>query len=1235
MPPSTPASFARNSVIVLSAQAALPEFLLRQRWYPAKDVGRPHVENVALLPFEAPGTPAAIAIWRVTPPGQAAMLLFVPVAVVPVEAAIESQVIAQLSLEGDQSRRLVEAFSVDSFVQAWIETLLGDDHAILERSALRVGQTVALGQADLVPGGSFAIRRGSVEQSNTSIRIGETTILKVIRKLEVGIHPELEVGRFLSGEARFAATPAMLGWIEWAATPADGSITLSVLQTFVPNDGDGWSWILERLSRPEGFAETVRWLQRLGNRTAEMHRAFAIDTGDTAFCPKPVNDADREAWRNAAEAMARRALDGLTATMERLPREAQQLAKDLLDRRGELEERLREALDQTSGFAKIRHHGDYHLGQVLVAGSDAIIVDFEGEPLRPLEERRRKHAALRDVAGLLRSIAYAAAQAKLAYPSAMSESWEAEASSAFLEGYHVAASGGAFLPADRSEADAVTRFFMLEKALYEVAYELANRPEWVAIPLQGLLALLGEESADEGSSANALNELAKRMGIESQFYDARGHVVHAPVATKRNLLAAMGLDGSNETAARLTLERMEHAEWNRSMPPVVVAYADNGPIFVEVILPAEAAEITWHLTFEENGECSGRANFAQLPLLAERDLDGRKLQRRRLAFANTLPNGYHTLSIKPGDARTKLVISPGQCWLPSSMVKGRRLWGIAAQLYLLRSATDWGIGDLGDLRNLVELAAVNGADVIGLNPLHAMFHDNPEHASPYSPASRLLLNILNINILDIPELADCPDIQALIASESFRAKLNPCRAASLVDYTAVMALKLPVLAALFEHCRTMKDRTRWHAFETFRRDRGNGFERNCIFLALREHFSGCDSRQLDWRAWPEEYRNPNSPAVATFVTENQRRVDCLAWLQWIADTQLNAAAAAATAYNMAIGLYRDLAVGADHAGAETWVNATAVVSSAHVGAPPDILNPAGQDWGLPPFHPHALREEGYRSFIDLIRANMRHAGGLRIDHVMGLQHLYWIPEGERPSAGAYVAYPLNDLVGILALESHRHQCLVVGEDLGTVPKGFRERMAAANILSYRVAFFEQDPETDAFLLPDVYPSLAVAVLGSHDLPTLRGWWEERDIELKERLGLYPTPEETERQREMRQREKAQFLATLRQQKLLYEDEEPNSSNLARAAHVFLARTNSCLAVTQIDDMTDEVDPINIPATSDEHPNWRRRLSVTLEELASRPQFNDIAKILSRERGKQHSQENETVPDAGKRSSINQ
>ncbi len=447
---------------------------------------------------------------------------------------------------------------------------------------------------------------------------------------------------------------------------------------------------------------------------------------------------------------------------------------------------------------------------------------------------------------------------------------------------------------------------------------------------------------------------------------------------------------------------------------------------LDLVLPAGTGEITWRLTLEDASERTGRIAFGELELIETRSVDGTLLERRRLLLEAGLPWGYHHLAIEPGDATMMLVVTPGKCWLPPALVEGRRLWGIAAQLYLLRSGSDWGIGDFGDLRRLVELAADRGADVIGLNPLHAMFPDDPEHASPYSPASRLLLNILNIDVTAIPELLDCPETRELIASEAFGQGVQACRSKHLVDYAGVTAIKLSVLERLFDACRGSADPARWRAFEAFRREHGDVLERNCLFLALREHFAHEDPSHADWHAWPEEYRDPASPAVARFAEENRHRLDFFAWQQWVADEQLAAAAAAAEERGMAVGLYRDLAVGADRAGAETWANAAAVVSGAQVGAPPDIYNPAGQNWGLPPFHPRALREEGYRSFIELVRANMRHAGGLRIDHAMGLQHLYWVPQGQKPSAGAYVRYPIEDLIGILALESHRHRCLVVG-----------------------------------------------------------------------------------------------------------------------------------------------------------------------------------------------------------------
>jgi 4-alpha-glucanotransferase len=422
------------------------------------------------------------------------------------------------------------------------------------------------------------------------------------------------------------------------------------------------------------------------------------------------------------------------------------------------------------------------------------------------------------------------------------------------------------------------------------------------------------------------------------------------------------------------------------------------------------------------------------------------------------------------------------------------------------------------------------------------------------------------------------------------------------------------LRILFRAFAAGTNQARKDAFCRFRATHGESLERSAIFQVLRQHFSSDDPKRADWRRWPQEFQDAGSQAVGRFAEEHRSEVDFLVWLQFIADEQLEAAARSLVKSSIAIGLYRDLAVGCDRLGAETWANADAFLNHAVVGAPPDIFNPGGQNWDLPPFQPDALRSEAYLSFIQLVRANMRHAGGLRIDHVMGLQHLYCIPNGEEPSRGAYVRYPIDDLVGILALESQRHRCLVVGEDLGTVPDGFREQMADANILSYRVLFFEQDGDTGEFTMPGEYPRLAVAVAGNHDLATLRGWWEARDLDLKASLGLYPSEQEITAQRDRRRRDREAILKAFGSHGELPRDEEVSVEQFAFAAYEFLAHTASALVVAQLDDMTGEVDPVNVPGTSDEHPNWRRKYQKTLEDLASDDAPWRIVELLTALRG---------------------
>lgn len=719
---------------------------------------------------------------------------------------------------------------------------------------------------------------------------------------------------------------------------------------------------------------------------------------------------------------------------------------------------------------------------------------------------------------------------------------------------------------------------------------------------------------------SALDRLAERMGIEPAYRTFTGDTVIAPEATKRALLAAMGVEVPDEAAARARLDALEAEEAARLLPPVLVVREDRLPPQVPLSFPAATGTVHWRLTEEEGGYHEGRAEFAALEFDRQHEVEGSLIEVRWLAVPGSLPLGYHRLHVEAENqaAEMLLIVVPPRCYLPAPLARGGRVWGIAAQLYTVRAAPDWGIGDFGDLQRLVTLAAAQDAAVVGLNPLHATLLDRPERPSPYSPASRLFLNPLYIDVIAIPELMACRPALAEIASAAFQERLAELQAAPFVDYAAITALKLPLLEVIFAAFREAAEPGRRAAFESFRRQVGEPLERFCLFQALREHFAAEDPAKADWQAWPEAFRIPDTAAVAEFRDRHRERIDFFAWLQWIADTQLAAAAALARGRGLPVGLYRDLAVGADPAGAETWSNPEVVVDTVQIGAPPDMFTSEGQNWELPPFDPQALRAEAYRSFIDLLRANMRHAGALRIDHIMGLQRLFWIPAGRPAIEGTYVGYPFDDLIGILALESHRHRCLVVGEDLGVLPWGFRERMTEAGLLSYRVVFFEWH-EDGSFLAPDEYPSLALALVSSHDLPTLRGWWEERDIQIKEDKGICATADDIKAQREQRALDRGRLLDALRAAGLPLpagiDAASPWSEALETAVHAFLGRTKAMIAMVQLDDLTGEVDQVNVPGTVNEYPNWRRRLGMTLEELAGNARAAALMRAMAEARGR--------------------
>ncbi|HEY5900481.1 MAG TPA: malto-oligosyltrehalose synthase [Burkholderiales bacterium] len=526
-------------------------------------------------------------------------------------------------------------------------------------------------------------------------------------------------------------------------------------------------------------------------------------------------------------------------------------------------------------------------------------------------------------------------------------------------------------------------------------------------------------------------------------------------------------------------------------------------------------------------------------------------------------------ALGPAGKPAKTNLEPGRCYEPELLAQGGRVWGFMVQLYGVRSKRNWGIGDFGDLRTLLEIAAAKGAAVVGVNPLHAT------QGSPYSPSSRLALNFLYLDIEALPEYPACAAAQRLVGTRAFQRMLQRLRAAELVDYPGVAQAKREVLELLFRQAKATKPK-----FATY-----------AVFETLREKYGG------GWESWPKEYRDPDSAAVRAFARKNARRVAFHEYVQERARAQLASVQRRAHQLGMPIGLYVDLALGADRGGAEVWADQRAYALDASAGAPPDEFNPRGQDWGLPPYSPRALQASAYRPFIELLDANMPEGGALRMDHVMALSRLFWIPRGADSSEGGYVHYPVDDLIAVLAAQSRKHRCIVIGEDLGTVSADLRQKLNQAGLLSYRPLVFERRPDGE-FASPGEYPRDALVCVTTHDLPTWRGYWAAHDLDWRRKLHL-----SVDEAKELGDRKSDQ-------QKLARALEREGLDRSVRSAHAFIARTPCKIALLQPEDMLEVLEQPNLPGTVDEHPNWRRKLPLALEAWATDARLKETAEAMA-------------------------
>lgn len=720
-----------------------------------------------------------------------------------------------------------------------------------------------------------------------------------------------------------------------------------------------------------------------------------------------------------------------------------------------------------------------------------------------------------------------------------------------------------------------------------------------------------------------IQQLAELVGFHDSYVDSSGKQVFALDQARRALLTAMGYDLTDNKKLQQSISELQQSTWRNMLPPVHIAKLEQSQHQVSISLPsAELKQLSWQISTEQGQQISQDIVLSELTQLDQASFGCASLPTQTFTkYALPLPileQGYHQLSLSYGQQKASchLIFAPQTCYSPTQACK-QKVWGYAAQLYSLRSDNNWGMGDFGDLQQLVEKTAQQGASAIGLNPLHPLYQNNPAHCSPYSPTSRCFLNTLYLDVTQVANFSDCAAAQKMFNSKEFQAKINFARQTDLVDYPAVADVKYQILTLLYSDYLAHQSGKYAHLqqqFNQFKQSRGSDLTKAATFEALYEYFRAKDQNAYGWPSWPSEYQQPDSQAVASFVETHSERIDYFAFLQFQADKQLNQVKQSAKENGMPFGLYLDLAVGCDGSGLDVWSDQNLYVSGAAVGAPPDAMNSLGQDWGLTPLNPVALQKQGYQPLVKALRSSMQYAGALRIDHILGLMRQYWVAPGMKANQGVYITFPLADILRIVALESSRAECVVIGEDLGTVPDGFGEIMASAGLLSYKVLFFERWP-SGLLKRPELYPAQSMVTVSTHDLPTLAGWWTGRDLEWRQQLDLYPNSEMGQADRDGRIDDRHNLLAALNDLAVIDMNNAPSQApatmnrELSLSVQKFLAQAPSHIQLIPLEDSLEIVEQVNIPGTIDEHPNWRQKLPLTLEQFAQAESVQTLAKVM--------------------------
>ncbi|MCQ8240633.1 4-alpha-glucanotransferase [Rhizosaccharibacter radicis] len=657
-------------------------------------------------------------------------------------------------------------------------------------------------------------------------------------------------------------------------------------------------------------------------------------------------------------------------------------------------------------------------------------------------------------------------------------------------------------------------------------------------------------------NSELLAELCRRAGVAADWQDYLGETHQVAAEDLREVLALLGLGADDDEDIRARLHELD--EETREIPPLLTAEAGG-----ELALPVP--EGSWRLVLEDGSEQRG-------------ELEGSRDGRSRLRVPDV--PGYHLLEVA---GRTVTVaVAPARSFTPADAFRaarqGDRGWGLAVQLYSLRRAGDGGIGDFPALAAFAREAAAAGASVLAISPVHAQFSADPDRFGPYAPSSRIMLNVLHGGVDD---LSGAPSDDSLALER-----------APLVDWPAAGRERLRRLRQAFDAGEAETDT----AFADWRREQGDPLERHAVFEALHQHLWKDRGGSWHWKHWPEAFRDPEGDAVRAFAREHALDVTFHAWMQYRADRQLAAAQAAAVEGGMSIGLISDLAVGTDAGGSHGWSRQGETLVGLTVGAPPDLLQKNGQNWGITAFSARGLRRHGFRAFIEMLRAAMRHAGGVRIDHAMGLARLWIVPEGRSAAHGTYLSLPQDDLLRLVRLESVRNRAIVLGEDLGTLPEGFQERLEKAGVDGMRVLWFERTEH--GYRPPRDWSRGASAMTSTHDLPTVAGWWSGWDVRYRRHLG--DSEHDEQQGLAQRARDRTELWEALVAAGSAMGDEPPSWDGwpAVDAAVNHVGGSNCELAVIPMEDILALEEQPNIPGTTDEHPNWRRRMPAEVGALLS-------------------------------------